>query len=147
VRIIVLTALLLGFSPPARPAFAGPEASVAVLLPNGGEAWVKGSKRSITWKSRGIGGPVKLVLIKGSIVFGDIVLDQSASGSYTWVVGDCPASGRSAEPAREYRIRVVSAQDATIRDDSNGSFQILPQASPVHAPPPGRFLFLMIKTG
>lgn len=123
--ILLQAILILFLVMPVRAASGEKGALLNIIGPNGGERWVKGSIQPITWKSEGITGPVKLVLIKGNTVYGDIVLNQPASGSYKWVVGDCPASGRSAEPAREYRIRVVDAKNSAIRDDSNGSFRII----------------------
>lgn len=102
--------------------------SITVKSPNGGEIWAKGSKQTIKWDSSGVKGTVKLLLIKGETVFGDIELDAPAQGSINWAVGDCPASGHSAEPGRGYRIRIISVENPSIRDDSNAPFMITPRS-------------------
>ena len=99
--------------------------TLTVLGPNGGERWVKGSTQTISWESENLTGSVKLVLVKGDTVFGEIEINAPVRGRYTWIVGDCPVSGKSAEPGRDYRIRVIAASDPSLRDDSNGPFRIL----------------------
>ncbi len=129
VASILVTLLALSMSIVGSAGSQAPfSATITVKSPNGGESWVKGSVQSIQWVSRGAPGPVKLTLIKGDTVFGEIDINAPEQGSYSWTVGDCPASGRSAEAGHEYRIRVSSVGKPSVRDDSNTSFTILPAA-------------------
>lgn len=103
--------------------------AITVQKPNGGERWPKGSVRTISWTSSNLQGLVKLILIKGETLLGEIETNCPANGTITWVVGDCPVSGVTAQPGRDYRLRVVSLDNASIRDDSNSPFHILAPAS------------------
>jgi len=124
--LISVVAVLASSIFPAHLIKAQNAASISVQYPNGKERWIKGSIQTIQWSSEGVRGSVKLILIKGDSVFGEIALNEPAKGSYNWVVGDCPASGRSAEPGNDYRIRVMAASNPLLRDDSNASFLIIP---------------------
>ncbi len=127
-KVLACVVAILMICPIASPPLnALDRKSISVQTPNGGEVWIKGTIQTITWTSNGNSGPVKLLLIKGEKVFGEIELNGQASGRYNWVVGDCPASGQSAEPGRDYRIRVQLVSDPSLRDDSNAPFRILPE--------------------
>lgn len=124
-KIAVGTFLMLLFP---YPVLSQNTMSITVQSPNGGEVWAKGSQKVIRWASTGISGPFRLILIKGETVYGDIELNAAAQGSYSWVVGDCPASGHSAEAGRGYRIRIIASENPSIRDDSNAPFIITPRS-------------------
>ncbi len=97
--------------------------TIRVTSPNGGETLtLGGSPFPITWTTTGISQNVKIVLIYpggGRVGF---IAEGLAPGSspYSWTVGEM---GRSAAPAGEYRIRVIT-MDGETQDNSDGNFTI-----------------------
>ena len=96
---------------------------ITVTSPNGGETWVKGSRRIITWSSKSIGGEgFKITLMKGGIPVGTIAQGLSSStNEFHWKVGDsdAPFPGDGAN----YRIQ-VEHQGGTALDFSDNPFTI-----------------------
>ena len=99
-------------------------AALTVTPPNGGESWAKGSTKLITWTAAGVGGNVKLILLKAGVKMGDIAASVPASQqSYSWTVGNY--EGGTADPASDYKIRVRTLDNAQ-NDTSDGTFTIGP---------------------
>jgi hypothetical protein len=94
---------------------------VTITAPNGGEVWVVGEKRNISWN---IVGGIENVRIDystdGGRHFDKVVASSTsaASGFYTWVVPD--------DVSENVRLRVTDANDATVTDYSDGDLSIKP---------------------
>jgi immune inhibitor A len=132
------------------------EAGLTLLAPYGGEVWKGGSSQQISWATANVSGdiildyttdngtswnPIDTVgsvalgasasmttaldastgIVSASIVPGTPVRDQSITG-YTWTVPEI-ASNRC-------RVRLVSAQNVIIRDESHGAFTVIPSTGP-----------------
>ncbi|MCH7516460.1 MAG: T9SS type A sorting domain-containing protein, partial [Bacteroidetes bacterium] len=91
--------------------------NITVRTPNGGEEWLIGDKRDITW-SDNIDENVKIDLYKGGIFHSTI--DFSSSGADEVQPWDIPLSGIS--QGEDYRIRITSVDDSTLFDFSDGDF-------------------------
>lgn len=94
-----------------------------VSSPNGGEAWVIGTSRTIGWTYTGNPGPfVRIELLKGGkvnrLVVASASVGSDGGGSYTWEV---PATQKQ---GNDYAIRVTSTQDGSIKDASDAYFTI-----------------------
>ncbi|WP_257459343.1 lamin tail domain-containing protein [Archangium lipolyticum] len=91
-------------------------ASITVTSPNGGESWVGGSSRAITWTASGVTN-VKVEYTLNGSTWTPLTSSTSAStGSYTWTV---PSSATTTA-----RVRVSDASDSTVTDTSNAAFTI-----------------------
>lgn len=97
-------------------------ASLAVTSPNGGGSWQIGSTQNITWSASGVSGVLKITLWKDGVSLG-VVADNiaSASGSYSWTVGN--HSGGTAAAGMGYSIK-IKEKGTTVADVSNGSFSL-----------------------
>jgi hypothetical protein len=94
--------------------------SINVLSPDGGENWIVGTTREITWTSGGETGESGFIeLIKGGSLTSTIIPNTPNDGSFSW---DIPTD---LETGTDYRIRITSLSDPSITDDSNGDFSIL----------------------
>jgi endonuclease/exonuclease/phosphatase family metal-dependent hydrolase len=91
--------------------------SVQVLAPNGGESFVAGSNQVITWSASGVTNVTLEYTLDGSTwnVLASSV--PAASGGYAWTV---PAVATSAA-----KVRVSAAQDASVTDESDGTFALI----------------------
>jgi hypothetical protein len=83
---------------------ARPAASLQVVTPNGGETWLVGTQRAITWNAQGVSGDVVLELLRDASLVGTIATVAASQGSYTWTVGQYQAG--SAPPGTGYQIRI-----------------------------------------
>ncbi len=100
---------------------------ISLLSPTGGQSWVIGTNRAVTWAAAGYTGTVRLVLFNGNTKVGAIATGLSAaSGSFSWTVGQ--HSGGTAPAGSNYRIRIVSS-DGTLGDWSDAPFAIVPPPS------------------
>ncbi len=94
-----------------------PTASVTVTAPNGGERWISGTSRAITWTWT---GTIENVAIEYSTVGGTSWSPVAAStpntGSFSWTV---PAGA-----SETCLIRVSDASNASVADTSDGLFAI-----------------------
>jgi YD repeat-containing protein len=96
---------------------------IAVVSPNGGESWRKGSTQTISWIYTGNPGSyVKIELLKGGAV--NLVIASSTSiggggsGSYNWGI---PANQTQGS---DYKIRVTSTSNGFYTDTSDNNFPI-----------------------
>lgn len=94
------------------------EPYITVVYPNGGEAWTKGSTRTIKWSSIGVGGYVKIELLKGAYVNRVISSGTPNDGSHNWYVPSTQAYGT------DYKIRITSTYNSIYKDVSNNNFKI-----------------------
>ena len=99
--------------------------SITVTAPNGGETWVMGTIKRITWMSSGTAGSsVNIELLKGSSVVQTIVSNTENDGSYSsWTISTALVKGI------DYQVRVTSMTYPVIMDTSNTSFTINPSPS------------------
>ncbi len=93
--------------------------SITVASPNGGEAWAAATTRNITWTTTGnTGGAVRIELGRGSGNWSTIAASAGNTRSYAWAIPIGQA------PGTDYRIRVTSAADGAVTDDSDANFEI-----------------------
>ena len=93
--------------------------NIVITSPNGGEKWRKGTSQQITWLVEGkTGTNVKIELLQGPSVNRVITNNVSNSGKYSWNIPSAQSTG-------DYKIRVTSKTNASIKDDSNNTFKIV----------------------
>ena len=95
--------------------------SVTMVSPNGGEVWVVGENRNITWTKFGAIANVKLEYsTDGGTTYpvGNLITASTAAASlsYSWTVPDAIST--------QVRVRISDASDATVNDQSDGNFKI-----------------------
>lgn len=93
-------------------------AYIAVVSPNGGENWVRGTTKTIKWSYSGIGGNVKIELLKGTAVNSVIASNTANDGSHSWTIPSGQTLGA------DYKVRITSLSNPTIKDTSNYNFII-----------------------
>ena len=104
-------------------------ASITVTSPNGGEIWKRGNAYPINWSYTGSpGSSVSIVLFDGDTQVFTIASSTSTGsgglGSYTW---DIPSN----KPlSNEYKVRVQSTSQSTVKDLSNNHFSIVAETTP-----------------
>ena len=98
--------------------FSSATGSITVTCPNGGESFVVGSKRNITWTSS---GSIANVKIKYSINNGSnwttITSSTANDGSYSWTVPNKLSSS--------CLVRISDSSNSSISDKSNSVFSIV----------------------
>jgi hypothetical protein len=93
--------------------------NIVVTSPNGGEQWRKGTSHQISWLVKGnTGTSVKIELLQGTSVNRVITSSVSNSGKYSWSIPSAQSTG-------DYKIRITSKTNASIKDDSNNTFKIV----------------------
>jgi len=94
-----------------------PEESVTVLTPNGGEAWVIGTEKTITWFA---GGGIANVKIQYSIdnaaTWTTITASTPNTGTYNWSIPSTPST--------KCLVKISDARDGIPFDQSNGTFSL-----------------------
>jgi hypothetical protein len=108
---------------PGTPSSTSPV--ITVTSPNGGETWVRGTSKTITWDYSGSpGSTVKIVLMKGSTEAGTIAssvsVGSSGHGSYTWPIYATGSTGS------DFKVSVQSISQPAIKDVSNNYFTLAP---------------------
>jgi hypothetical protein len=102
---------------------SGDPPELVLTSPNGGENWIRGETRNITWISNGISGNVNLILYKDGTLVAPIAENVPITpGSYIWIVGT--TLGGNTSPGGGYVVRVISTEKSESYDDSDGSFTI-----------------------
>ncbi|MCP4218038.1 MAG: hypothetical protein GY765_25570, partial [bacterium] len=94
-----------------------PPPSITVLNPNGGEIWIPGTWRNITWTSVSMSGNVSIALYKGNTSYSALGTANVLTGSFTWAI---PSGFPEGE---DYSIRIYQG---TVEDYSNSYFSIKP---------------------
>jgi len=100
-----------------------PEPSIVVTYPNGGESIRAGETVTIQWTSVGVEYvKIQYTTVNGvdDIYWNDLVPKAASSGSYE-------ASFTVA--SAEYKIRVMEYENGSPRDESDGTFTVLPKSS------------------
>lgn len=109
---------------PVYGAYAQGGASIAVITPNGGESYARGSVYPITWTSTGtIGANVRIIARKGA-ASGGIVASTPNDGSFDWTV---PANFPL---GTNYIVEIASVDNPSIIDVSNANFSLVDVAPP-----------------
>ncbi|OPZ44139.1 MAG: Ser-Thr-rich glycosyl-phosphatidyl-inositol-anchored membrane family protein [Euryarchaeota archaeon ADurb.BinA087] len=104
-------------------------ASVALVTPNGGENWQRGSPYAINWTYTGSPGSMVMIeLLDGmainQIISSNTTIGSGGTGSYNWTIP------YNKTPGSDYRIRVASTSNPAYTDTSNAPFTIGP-GSPI----------------
>lgn len=98
--------------------------SITVKSPNGGEKWVTGTTKQITWNAPGVNVLLRIALRKNGKEVGVIKSNQNPkTGFLNWEVGKL-SGGKIAPAGPGYRIH-IKAKGTTIKDLSNATFTIL----------------------
>lgn len=101
---------------------APPVSSITVTSPNGGETWMRGTTKTISWTSSGSpGANVKIELLKGGVLNSTIVSSTpngGSGGSYSWNI---PADQTLGD---DYKIKVTSTSNSEYNDTSDNNFRI-----------------------
>ncbi|MCC2672158.1 MAG: hypothetical protein K0Q72_4630, partial [Armatimonadetes bacterium] len=101
---------------------AVPVPTLTVTSPNGGETWVVGSLRTITWSSTAVTGSVMLEYsTNGGSSWITIAANTANDGSESWTVPNAPSV--------QAQVRVTSLVNGAVSDASDASFTI--QAAPL----------------
>lgn len=96
---------------------AGITPEIIVSTPNGGENWIVGSSKAITWSTSGMVGSVIIEYsTDGGSNWSTIVASTGNTGSYSWTVPDAESS--------KCRVRISEAADGSPSDSSDGNFSI-----------------------
>ncbi len=86
--------------PSAQPA-------IAIVAPNGNDAWPVGNIETITWASSGIFGDIRIELSRDGGATYEILYDSIANtGTQTWIV--------TGPPTTQALIRITSLQDSVV---------------------------------
>jgi len=91
--------------------------SISVTSPNGGEQWGFESTYDIKWGS-GMGGNVKIELLKGGALSTTIVNSTTNDGLYSWTVPSWLQLGS------DYSVRISSIESPGTSDTSDANFEI-----------------------
>jgi hypothetical protein len=88
-----------------------------VISPNGGEIWPITQKQTIRLNANGVSGKVRIQISRnGGATWKNITAGTSNDGVHTWKVSR-PATTQA-------RIRILSVNDPSIADVSDGNFTI-----------------------
>ncbi|HCO96438.1 MAG TPA: hypothetical protein DIU00_21275 [Phycisphaerales bacterium] len=99
-----------------------PPPSITVTSPNGGESWLRGTARNITWISAGdAGSNVRIDLYKDGTLNLKITGSTSNDGSYVWSIPSDQTIGS------DYRIKVTSTTNSSYYDYSDNDFSVAEQ--------------------
>jgi hypothetical protein len=103
--------------------FKGKESDpyIQVMAPNGGEQWEVGNTFPITWDDN-IDENVKIELLKGTTVNQTLAASVPSNGSWTWAIPTTFTQGT------DYKIRITSISNTSLRDESNATFSIGPKS-------------------
>ena len=93
--------------------------SVSLVTPNGGEEWDQLSGHAITWTGS-YAGAVNLALYRSGVYIRAIASNLTAGGSYTW------SPDSSLAPGAGYTVRISSAVNSAVVDESSAPFSLLP---------------------
>jgi hypothetical protein len=94
-----------------------PQPMIVVTAPNGGEQWEINTQHEITWTSHLVTGAVRVELSRDAgATWSSLTDDTPNNGSLQWLV-----SG----PASNFCLLRISAQDGSVSDSSDSTFQIV----------------------
>ena len=91
--------------------------SLTLTSPNGGEVWVVGTDRNISWTSTGAIANVKLEYSKDNFVNATTIIASTPNdGTHSWTIPN--------DPSITVKVRVSDAAVPGVNDVSNANFQI-----------------------
>lgn len=95
--------------------------TITLVSPNGGESWIAGTTRTITWSQNHVASVQLDYTVNGTDW--TLIADQidAASGTFDWTV---PAT-----PSAECRVRITSSSDPNVSDEGDAVFSIIPAPS------------------
>jgi len=134
---ITRTTLSLGLTTPASDTSNGNFAIIAeqltVTSPNGGETWVNGFTKKITWTSTGSPtAAVRIELVKPGALNRLITSSTPNDGSFDWVIPMTISLGT------DYTVKITRTTYPTggtaATDSSNGYFSLIPETLTVNSP-------------
>lgn len=103
---------------------AAPAPAITVTTPNGGENFVIGTYRNVTWTSSGTLTNVKLEYsTNGGSTFSLITVNTANTGSYAWKVPSVATASA--------RVRITDVTNPTSFDESDANFNIVYATSPI----------------
>jgi hypothetical protein len=91
--------------------------AITVTAPNGGETWIIGSNKAITWTSRSAGSTVKIEVLRDRMAPQIIAAAAPNTGSLLWVV--------SGQASAACRVRITSVQYPTVKDLGDANFTMV----------------------
>lgn len=103
---------------------ARPTKQINLITPNGGEKWIKGETKAITWSAFGVQEGYVILLIKGTRELG-LIADNINSGqlSFNWKIGDPLIGGIRYDLGDDYKI-MVRSKSGDVSDISDRPFTI-----------------------
>jgi photosystem II stability/assembly factor-like uncharacterized protein len=104
----------------------GVTASISLNSPNGGEKWIFGSNRDITWSSSNISQVKIQYSLDGKSSWGDIATVSASDGTYSWAI---PSNATTTA-----FIRIMDAANSAVSDDSDAAFTILEYIMDITSP-------------
>jgi len=109
----------------------GGAVAITVISPNGSEIWNAGTTQNILWSSQNVSGTVSVLLNRTYPAGGweTLVGGTANDGTHPWTV--TPPITTTA------RVRIVSDENETVNDESDGNFTIEQSASLVVLDPNG----------
>ncbi|MFH1194362.1 MAG: LamG-like jellyroll fold domain-containing protein [bacterium] len=106
--------------------YDNPVSSITVASPNGGENWVVGSSKNITWGYNLVDN-VKIEYTTDGTTWNTLIASTPASAtSYSWTIPN--------EISANCKVRVSDASNAALNDESNAVFSIIAPFVTVTAP-------------
>jgi len=104
-----------------------PNPSITVTAPNGGENWVVGSLKNITWGYNKVDNVKIEYTTNGGTNWNTLTASTPANAvSYEWTIPN--------EVSADCKVRVSDASNASLNDESNAVFSIIPPYVTVTAP-------------
>jgi len=104
-----------------------PDPSITVTAPNGGENWVVGSLKNITWGYNKVDDVKIEYTTNGGTLWNTIIASTPANvASYAWTIPN--------EVSADCKVRISDASNASLNDESNAVFSIIPPYITVTAP-------------
>ena len=101
-----------------------PAAGVTLTAPNGFEYWGLGSKYKITWTGDKMKGPLRLMLMNGNRIVGDIAVNLPPRPcEFLWTAGEL-VHGSAATVGTRYKVRILD-EGYLRQDDSNNEFNLV----------------------
>ncbi len=106
-------------------------ASLAIIIPNGGENWEAGLTYEIKWRQRGLGQEQIAIWLQGYDSEGNLVpksyriVEETPAGQkyYSWEI-PLNISAYFQTPPDKYKIRITEAGGPVFYDESNNYFSI-----------------------
>ena len=90
---------------------------IQVVAPNGGENWKIGSVQLITWISKGVNNVKIDYTLDNGQTWTNLTNSYQSTGAFAWTI--------PAQVSILGKVRITDAADATVTDETDGSFNIV----------------------